>query len=328
MSNIHEDESGEKPVMPFYTRGEKMTNLERRGQIFVFVAILTALFAMPPVLAQEIQVGVVGVVHGAAESVSPDGTVKELKAGDPVFLDEQVVTKDDGRLQILLMDETVFTLGPSSAIRLDDFAYDPVTQDGILNTDILRGVFRFISGKIAHKKPENMSVGLPAGSIGIRGTVVAGRSEGFRSLVVLLGPAGDDVTPPGRIFVSNDIGGARAGVEISQIGFGTVIEGPGTTPAPVFRVPEADLNGLMDELNLSSNGYAATVPNAATFGASAKDIDDMTRTLSLMSQMEEYGHRATQGGMMSLPQPVMPGAPAAGRGSDDGSDSGNSSSGG
>jgi hypothetical protein len=80
-------------------------------------------------------------------------------------------------MQILLLDQTVFTIGPESELVIDEFVYDPKTNAGKLSAEITKGVFRFVSGKIAHEKPEDMNVKLPAGTLGVRGTMVAGRVD-------------------------------------------------------------------------------------------------------------------------------------------------------
>ena len=41
-----------------------------------------------------------------------------------------VTTKADSRLQVMLLDETVFTVGPESDMVLDEFVYDPSTNAG------------------------------------------------------------------------------------------------------------------------------------------------------------------------------------------------------
>ncbi len=76
--------------------------------------------------------------------------------------------------QILLLDETVFTIGPNSTIIIDKFVYDPKSQKGEIKASITQGVFRYVSGKIAAKNPDSVKVKLPTASIGFRGTIVGG----------------------------------------------------------------------------------------------------------------------------------------------------------
>src|SRR5581483_7297571 len=96
-----------------------------------------------------------------------------IGSGQPLYLNDAVTTDAQGRLQVLLLDETVFTIGPNSSMVLDSFVYDP-NGSSKLSARILKGVFRFVTGKIAKKRPSDMEVKMPVGVIGIRGTIVAG----------------------------------------------------------------------------------------------------------------------------------------------------------
>ncbi|HOW88393.1 MAG TPA: FecR domain-containing protein [Candidatus Omnitrophota bacterium] len=269
--------------------------------------------------AEHVQVGVVGVAHGPVEGISPQSGAKLLRAGDKVYLDDELRTGADALLQILLLDETVFTLGPSSAIRVSEFVHDPLTHEGKIKANVIQGFFRIVSGRIAHKKPENMSVDLPAGSIGFRGTLVAGRSQGLRSLVVLLGPVGADGVPPGRIVVANIVNGESVSVEVREKGYGTVIEGAGLAPLPPFKIPDQEMALLLDALGRSMAGAGGNVlENAGGLPTGSFDSSGMLGTLSQMSQMDEYAQRAAQGGMLTPPQIMTTPVTAGGReGGDD-----------
>lgn len=214
--------------------------------LFIFsVGTLGPLFAGS---AGPVEIGVAAAVKGEVKNTSV-AAVRSLKSGDKVFMGDFIETGKEGQLQILLLDQTVFTLGPLSAIKMDEFIYDPATDDGKVKTSMVKGIFRVVSGKVAHKKPENMSVELPAGTIGFRGTNVAGIIDGAKTLVVLLGPVGT-----GRVSVSNWVNGEIVEVEIDKAGNATVIEGPNVAPVTVFQVSEADLNRIADALGQSVTG--------------------------------------------------------------------------
>ncbi|MDD5218039.1 MAG: FecR family protein, partial [Candidatus Omnitrophica bacterium] len=133
-------------------------------------------------------IGVAAAVKGSVQ-LSREGSVgKVIESGANIFLGDQISTDDKGRLQILLLDETVFTIGPNSAMTIDQFVYDPANHDGEIKAKIVKGTFRFVTGQITHKKPNRMRVDLPAGSIGVRGTIVEGQVDGMHSFVALMGP--------------------------------------------------------------------------------------------------------------------------------------------
>ena len=199
------------------------------------------------------QAGVAAAVKGEVKATTPPGkAVHLLKSGDQVFMGDKIETGTDGQLQILLLDQTVFTLGPSGGIVVDEFMYDPTNDNGKVKASMMKGIFRVVSGKVAHKKPENMSVDLPAGSIGFRGTNVAGIIDGQRSMIVLLGPVGT-----GRIYVTNIVNGEVVGVDIDQAGNATIVEGTNSAPTAVFQVSEADLNRIARALTQQATGTGA-----------------------------------------------------------------------
>ncbi len=76
-----------------------------------------------------------------------DSIGRMADTGDQVFLDDEVRTGDAGSMQVMLRDQTVFTMGPNSTIRFDHFVYDPeASESGTLSASILSGSFKFISG--------------------------------------------------------------------------------------------------------------------------------------------------------------------------------------
>ncbi|HOE68374.1 MAG TPA: FecR domain-containing protein [Candidatus Omnitrophota bacterium] len=248
------------------------------------------------------KIGVAAGITGEVKATTSAGETRVLKGGDPLFRGDTVTTSPDSRMQILLVDQTVFTIGASSSIKLDEFVYDPKTDEGKLNADIVTGAFRFISGKIARKKPENMSVDLPAGHIGIRGTFVAGQSQGQQSLVVLLG--GPNGQSSGAINVSNTVNGQLVGVNISQSGFGTVIGGPNVAPLDPFLVPPQDLMKLANALGQQvgrggqSDGAAETLGGDTAgdvpSGSETPDLDAIMNGLTALDYLNQQSRTAAQ----------------------------------
>jgi hypothetical protein len=94
-----------------------------------------------------------------------------------------------------------------SELVIDEFVYDPSSNAGKLGARVTKGVFRFISGKIAHENPQDMELKLPSGTLGVRGTMVAGRVDAAQksSRLVLLGegPENDTGAPVGAFEACN-----------------------------------------------------------------------------------------------------------------------------
>jgi hypothetical protein len=170
--------------------------------------------------AQPQQAGVSAAVRGqvALARASQNIVGKQVQSGDPIFLGDAITSGKASGLQVMLLDETVFTIGPNSEISIDEFVYDPSTNAGKITASVAKGAFRFITGKIARKRPEDMTVRLPTATIGIRGTIVAGvvrgkpgadpaadavfsqltkdapSAEDARDFVILLGPGNENNT--------------------------------------------------------------------------------------------------------------------------------------
>ncbi len=146
------------------------------------LALALAVFCwqVPPLFAQGTaagalsRIGVAATVRGPVEIRAPARGVvgKVLGSGQPVYLNDTITTGPEGRLQIMLVDETVFTVGPNSSIVLDQFAYDPEKGVGRLSANALKGIFRIITGKINRQKDASVKVKLPVGVLGIFGTMV------------------------------------------------------------------------------------------------------------------------------------------------------------
>ncbi len=250
-----------RPVVP---------GVMRLGVAMALLAVNTApLYAQAPVAAPiaggPTQIGVAAAVRGRVELSRAGAVGRIVQSGQPVFLGDVIKTDAQGSLQVLLADETVFTIGQNSAITIDEFVYDPSTNAGKVSASVVKGVFRFVTGKVAHQEPKAMQVKLPTGLIGIRGTIVAGRCEGEKSLVVLLGPGpkNNSGEPPGQITVGNTVGGILHEVTVTRPGYGTEIVGAEAPPTPPAPVPPAELSALTESLEASSDATAQeTAPEA------------------------------------------------------------------
>jgi len=118
------------------------------------------------------QVGAVAESRGEFYFVTPDGrkVAGEAGAKAPVSSGTRIVTGPNGHLRAVLLDETVFTIGPNSDLVIDEFVYDPDKSLDKISARLQKGVFRWVTGKAARKDPAMMKVTLPQGDLGIRGT--------------------------------------------------------------------------------------------------------------------------------------------------------------
>lgn len=225
-------------------------------------AILIALPLMAPTaFALGEKAGVAAAVKGpitrVAYSSIEGGTAaagvvgKNISSGDPILLGDLIRSGPDGSLQILLLDQTTFTVGPNSEMVIDKFVYDPETGTGELAATTLKGTFRFISGKIAAKDPTAVTIKTPVATMGIRGTSANIHTTISRSLFLLTGPGQNNNTGDrsSRIIVT---GGGKS-EQVFRVGFFSEVAGPGQTPTDAQKATAELLISLFGGLPLGQS---------------------------------------------------------------------------
>ncbi|MEE8274785.1 MAG: FecR domain-containing protein [Alphaproteobacteria bacterium] len=203
------------------------------------------LLAGPAVAA--VQAGVSAAVRGQVDLLPVVEKVKhEAKSGEDVFLGDEISSFDESGMQLMLLDETIFTIGPNTDLTVDEFVYDPATDAGQVTASLAKGVLRFVTGKVADAAPQNMEIRLPVGTIGVRGTTIgAAQYDGTQALIVLLGPGLDNNADAraGRL----DVTAAGVTVSLTRPRFGTTIEF-GQPPAPPFQLTDVQLASILTPL--------------------------------------------------------------------------------
>jgi hypothetical protein len=102
----------------------------------------------------EAQAGVAGTVKGEVKATTPPAkNAHLLKTGDKIFMGDKIETGAEGQLQIQLLDQTFFILGPLSTIMVDEFIYDP--KNAGTKASVAKGIFRAVSSKMTEKITEN-----------------------------------------------------------------------------------------------------------------------------------------------------------------------------
>lgn len=179
--------------------------------------------------------GVAAAVHGKAQIVSAgqSGPV-ELKSGMVISQGDRISTQNESGLQILLSDETVFTLGSNTSFVLSAYAYDTDTSTGRVSAKVEKGAFKLVTGRITDTQPGNVTVDLPTGKVTLLGTVIAGETDGDSDTVVLLGPGGNvnSTDKEGKFQFENTGSGEK--VLVTRDGFYVDSEGNVVSdPAPM-----------------------------------------------------------------------------------------------
>ncbi len=94
--------------------------------------------------------------------------VRLLTANDEVFLNERIETGPGAAAEIVLVDNTRLSLGPRSALVIDEVILDPSGNRTEVVVSVLRGVFRFVSGD---SPSWAYRIKTPVATMGVEGTV-------------------------------------------------------------------------------------------------------------------------------------------------------------
>ena len=98
------------------------------------------------------------------------GMLSPLAVGDTLQERDRILVPAQGSAGITLKDDTLISLGSDSSLVISNFAFNPVTQEGRVDTSILRGSMRYVSGLIGRLNPKAIRVETPDSTIDIRGT--------------------------------------------------------------------------------------------------------------------------------------------------------------
>ena len=119
-------------------------------------------------------IGAVQEIAGEATVTRLDGSVETVGIGTPIYQGDVIETDEEGAVNIMFVDETSFAVSEDARLAIDEYVFDPATQSGTTNFSVLKGVFVFTSGLIGREDPDDVLIETPSGSIGIRGTIIAG----------------------------------------------------------------------------------------------------------------------------------------------------------
>jgi len=113
-------------------------------------------------------IGNVAALKGNANILRNSKTLK-IKSGMTLEVKDRIVTSSQSRVQVILKDDTVVTIGPDSSFVFDAYTFGTKANSQVA-MHIDRGFFRSVTGKIGKLAPERFKVKTVSATIGIRGT--------------------------------------------------------------------------------------------------------------------------------------------------------------
>lgn len=134
-------------------------------------------YAQNMTMVDESPVGAVQEISGEATVTHLDGSVEPVTLGTPIYQGDVIETGADGAVNIVFIDESSFAVSEDARLSIDEYVFDPASQSGGQDFSVLKGMFVFTSGLIGRDDPDDVEIQTPMGSIGIRGTIIAGDAD-------------------------------------------------------------------------------------------------------------------------------------------------------
>jgi hypothetical protein len=150
--------------------------------------------------------GKIGTVSGLRGDVmlQRGGEVLKAAVGSSIDAHDKIVTQARSKVQIMLIDQTVITVGPSSEFSFDKYSYP---DDPEAKMSAKRGFFKAVTGKIGKIAPKRFSIKTQSATIGIRGTHFMGYISDTREKIgclkgeiVVTTPDGEFTVEPGQML--------------------------------------------------------------------------------------------------------------------------------
>lgn len=205
-------------------------------------------FAQMGVLNDESPIGVVEELEGTVTITRADGSSESATLGTPIYEGDIIETATNGAANILFLDETTLAVSDDARVSVDNYQFDAKTESGETNLSVLKGVFVYTSGLIGRDDPDDVLIETPVGSIGIRGTIIAGniQPEGKSEITVL----------EGAIVVSNGEGEVTLSQQFETVkinGFNDNIEQVGVKAAGDMKASYGSVQNVIPKLFSSIN---------------------------------------------------------------------------
>lgn len=134
-----------------------------RGLLVLFAILI----AMGPVTGAQAASGKAMGVDQDAKAEASSEDLRVLDVGSDIFIGDRVITDDHGLVQIRFSDKTELTVGPRSALLIEDYLLRDDGSAGRMAINALSGTFRFVTGGAAK---DRYLIKTPTGTIGVRGT--------------------------------------------------------------------------------------------------------------------------------------------------------------
>jgi hypothetical protein len=182
-----------------------------------------------------------------------------------------VIATAKGKVRIDFIDDTRVDVTEHSRLVIDDFVYDPVSQEGSLSLKASLGTIRYASGQIAKNSKQNVKITTPSAVIGVRGTDFTMTVDEIGGSTIILLPSCDT---NGNCFVGEISVESDAGMVIMNQAF------QATTVSTSASVPLKPVILDLDE-NLINNLLIISKPRAIAEAERTQELNKVATALDI-----------------------------------------------
>jgi hypothetical protein len=201
-------------------------------------------------------IGQVSTVQGSATVTRANAAPIALKASDPIYKNDELMTAANATLGVTFDDNTTFNLTGNSRIVVDDYVYQQGASGNVGAFSVTQGTVAFVASEVA--KTGNMTITTPTATLGIRGTtgvvdVPVNGATGGEAKIKLYPDADGRV---GHIDVFDRQGGRLGALTQGSSAFQIQRGAGGRFAAVPFRIPPQEAardRGVVQRLFASHN---------------------------------------------------------------------------
>jgi len=143
-------------------------NMKYLNKMITGLTVAVLLSAASAVFAEEENAGMVVASRGEVIAMSNGGS-RELKQGDFVYVDDEIMTSNRSFAVLQFVDGAKVTVRPDSVMIVETYLYNGNSEDAA-TLSLVSGGLRVITGAMAKSNPENYKVRTPVALMGVRGT--------------------------------------------------------------------------------------------------------------------------------------------------------------
>jgi hypothetical protein len=143
-------------------------NMKYLNRMVTGAALVFSLAVTPLVSAEDENAGMVVASRGEVIAMSNGGS-RELKQGDFVYVDDEIMTSNRSFAVLQFVDGAKVTVRPDSVMIVETYLYNGNAEDAA-TLSLVSGGLRVITGAMAKSNPENYKVRTPVALMGVRGT--------------------------------------------------------------------------------------------------------------------------------------------------------------